>query len=93
MSVLTYNAEERDSFFNELSRLIDRYPNLITSVPCNNPDHPHPDPNAPKAVTGIVIIVSTSTTDDFEEIFFEAPIGQSVFHTGGMIEASSRNSL
>jgi len=82
------NRARRDEFFDRLNNLISEFPEL-TSVDeddefsCNCGF----DRDSPRMVTGIVLAVIIRNLDDFEQIFWTTPYGQSHFLTKGIINA------
>ena len=81
------NREKRDAFFEKLNALISEFPELTEA------DVHHEDcdcgfnPDSPIIVTGIIVGVTIRNTDDFEQIFWTTPYGQSHFLTKGIINA------
>ena len=79
------NREKRDAFFEKLNALISEFPELTEA------DVHHEDcdcgfnPDSPIIVTGIIVGVTIRNTDDFEQIFWTTPYGQSHFTTKGVI--------
>lgn len=79
-----YNTR-RDRFFHKLEELISEFPDVMTRPTIIDAcDHNH-NPDSPKMISGIVVIVTTRDADDWEQLFWEAPSGQSHFHTIGMV--------
>lgn len=80
-----YNTR-RDRFFHRLEELIAEYPDVMTQA--NGIEHDCDcdyNPDAPKMISGMVVIVTTRNADDWEQLFWEKPSGQSYFHTIGMV--------
>lgn len=80
-----YNTR-RDRFFHRLEELISEYPDVMTQPNCTEYDCDCDyNPNSPKMISGMVVIVTTRNADDWEQLFWEKPSGQSHFHTIGMV--------
>ena len=87
----------RNEFFDRLSALMDEYPELTNqmsrqyAVDPSAPywelrdDEPAYDPASPVMVTGIVLIISTSNTEGWEDVTVTEPFRQSSFLTHGLI--------
>lgn len=74
-------------FFAELEALVGRYPECAA----DDPDVSEPavldgfDPDAPKAVVGVALLVAWSNVDDWEEMAVLTPPGQSHYLKVGML--------
>lgn len=80
-----YNTR-RDRFFHRLEELIAEYPDVMTQPSGIEHDCDCDyNPDAPKMISGMVVIVTTRNADDWEQLFWEKPSGQSYFHTIGMV--------
>lgn len=87
----------RNEFFAKLEALIDEYPELTDSMSRQykldpsgpyweaQDDEPKYDPTSPVMVTGIVLVVSTTNTEGWEDIIVTEPFRQSSFMTHGLI--------
>lgn len=82
-----YNSR-RDQFFHRLEALMAEYPDIMTKPTVG--DHEFEcecgyNPDTPKIISGMVVIVTTRNADDWEQLFWEKPSNQSYFHTIGMV--------
>lgn len=87
---MTINAREnrvrRDEFFEKLTALISEFPEITTSDEvCEDCQSDGFDPNAPAVLTNIVIGVTIRNIDDYEQLFWTTPYGQSHFTTKGVV--------
>lgn len=86
------SASKKAEFFNKLYDLISEYPELYESYSglleiieeCDE-DHTGFDPDLPKLVTGVVLCVAVRNSDDWEQLFWTAPYGQSSFMNVGIL--------
>lgn len=84
------NRARRDEFFEKLSALIAEFPELTTADDvCDDCLNDGFDPDAPVVLTNIVIGVTVRNIDDFEQIFWTTPYGQSFFTTKGIVSEIS----
>lgn len=84
--------KKKEKFFDRLNDLISEYPEIISHYQDEDDEHDHDcdfDPNAPKVVSGIVLLVTTRDLNGYETLFLERPFGQSHFHTSGMVRSAS----
>ena len=80
------NRARRDEFFEKLSALIPEFPELTTADDvCDDCQSDGFDPDAPVVVSNIVIGVTIRNIDDFEQLFWTTPYGQSYFTTKGIV--------
>lgn len=95
MSLLSHekNKQRKEKFFDRLNELISEYPEIISPYEDeDDDDHDEDcdfDPNSPKVVTGMVLLITTNDLNNYETLFFEKPLEQSHFHTVGMVKAAS----
>lgn len=81
------DSQRKAEFFAELEALVARYPECSA----DDPDVSEPavfdgfDPDAPKAVVGVVLLVAWSNVDDWEEMAVLTPPGQSHYLKAGML--------
>jgi hypothetical protein len=80
----------RDQFFRELEALINNYPELTQASEdfLNHFEEEHPNEfnaEAPSIITAIVLAVTVRNSEDWENLFYITPYGQSHFHTLGML--------
>ncbi len=84
----TENKARRDEFFEKLTTLISEFPELTTADDvCDDCLCNGFDPDAPVIVTNIVIGVTIRNIDNYEQLFWTTPYGQSHFATKGIISA------
>lgn len=95
------NKKIRDEFFEELRALLEKYPNISNHMirmydedptnACWSPSDGYPifDPNSPIFLQGVVIVVSHSNMEHYEDLSILEPYDQSHFLSGGILNRAS----
>jgi hypothetical protein len=86
----------REQFFNELRELVGRYPSLANRMARGYEEcllsHDHDDgeydPKSPTFLQGIVLLVSHTNMDHYEDMSVLDPMEQSAYLTRGMLHAA-----
>jgi hypothetical protein len=92
----------RDAFFTELRLLVDRYPNLADHMSRDyaddptdehwgdeNEDYAKYDPKSPMFLQGIVLVISHTNMEHYEDLTVLDPYEQSSYMTKGILSAAS----
>ena len=100
MTAIWLSTKRRDEFFSRLDALIHEYPelhNVMAREYSDDPsadywdsgcDIPNFDPNAAVFQQGVVLLISTSNVDNWEDLVITGPLRQSQYMTAGMIHAA-----
>lgn len=90
------NKKQREEFFEELRALIQKYPNIGDHMKREYAEDPTDsawditgyvsfDPSAPTVLQGVVLLISHTNLDGFEDLQVLEPFDQSHYFTSGML--------
>jgi hypothetical protein len=90
---MSLDTDERNKFHEELAELIAKYPGLS-----NEPEYHEDcdcgfDPDSPKMLTGVLLVLSYQNMDAYNELFWTDPLHQSHFTSVGLAAAAYHEML
>lgn len=95
------NRQVHEQFFDELRALLERYPNITDRMIMDYEDNPsnphwshdggydHFSPKSPTFLQGVIVLVSYSNMEHYEDLNVLEPYEQSSFMSVGMLSRAS----